>query len=211
MAIGPVIENGFYYDIEYERPFTPEDLEAIEKRMGELIKKNYDVIREVVTQQKAIDTFKVRRNENYKVEIASEIPDGETIALCIIMKNTPICVVVHMYPTHDIFAHSSLQNLAGAYWRGDSNNKMLQRIYGTAWADKKQLKQYLTQLEEAEKRDHRKLGKQMDLFHFQDEAPGMVFWHDKGFALYTILESYIRNKIRERWLSRSANSTNFGS
>ncbi len=196
MAIGPVIENGFYYDIEYERPFTPEDLEAIEKRMGELIKKNYDVIREVVTQQKAIDTFS-SRNENYKVEIASEIPDGETIALYHHEEYTDMCRGPHVPNTRYLRAFK-LTKLAGAYWRGDSNNKMLQRIYGTAWADNKQLKQYLTQLEEAEKRDHRKLGKQMDLFHFQDEAPGMVFWHDKGYALYTILESYIRNKIRER-------------
>ncbi len=195
MAIGPVIENGFYYDIEYERPFTPEDLEAIEKRMQELIKQDYDVIREVVSREKAVDTFK-GRDEDYKVEIASEIPDDEIIALYHHQEYTDMCRGPHVPNTKHLRAFK-LTKLAGAYWRGDSNNKMLQRIYGTAWADKKQLKAYLTQLEEAEKRDHRKLGKQMDLFHFQDEAPGMVFWHDRGFTLYRLVETYIRNKIRE--------------
>ncbi len=194
MAIGPVIENGFYYDIEYERPFTPEDLEAIEKRMSELIKQDYDVIREVVSREKAVDTFK-DRHEDYKVEIASEIPDDEIIALYHHQEYTDMCRGPHVPNTRHLRAFK-LTKLAGAYWRGDSNNKMLQRIYGTAWADKKQLKAYLTQLEEAEKRDHRKLGKQMDLFHFQDEAPGMVFWHDRGFTLYKIIETYIRDKIR---------------
>ena len=195
MAIGPVIENGFYYDIEYERNFTPEDLEAIEKRMSELIKQDYDVIREVVSRDKAVETFK-GREENYKVEIASEIPDDEIIALYHHQEYTDMCRGPHVPNTRHLRAFK-LTKLAGAYWRGDSNNKMLQRIYGTAWADKKQLKAYLTQLEEAEKRDHRKLGKQMDLFHFQDEAPGMVFWHDRGFTLYRLVETYIRDKIRE--------------
>ena len=195
MAIGPVIENGFYYDIEFERPFTPEDLDAIEKRMQELIKQDYDVIREVVSQDKAIDTFK-KRDENYKVEIASEIPDDEIIALYHHQEYIDMCRGPHVPNTRHLRAFK-LTKLAGAYWRGDSNNKMLQRIYGTAWADKKQLKAYLTQLEEAEKRDHRKLGKQMDLFHFQDEAPGMVFWHGRGFTLYKIVEAYIRDKICE--------------
>jgi threonyl-tRNA synthetase len=195
MAIGPVIENGFYYDIEYERPFTPEDLKAIEKRMQELTKQDYDVIREVVSQQKAIDTFK-QRNEGYKVEIASEIPSGEIIALYHHQEYIDMCRGPHVPNTRHLRAFK-LTKLAGAYWRGDSNNKMLQRIYGTAWANKKQLKTYLTQLEEAKKRDHRKLGKQMDLYHFQDEAPGMVFWHDRGFTLYRLVETYIRNKIHE--------------
>lgn len=195
MAIGPVIENGFYYDIELERPFTLEDLEAIEKRMRELIQQDYDVVREVVSHEKAIDTFK-QRDESYKVEIASEIPDDEIIALYHHQEYIDMCRGPHVPNTRHLRAFK-LTKLAGAYWRGDSNNKMLQRIYGTAWADKKQLKAYLTQLEEAEKRDHRKLGKQMDLFHFQDEAPGMVFWHDRGFTLYKIVESYIRDKIRE--------------
>ena len=196
MAIGPVIENGFYYDIEFERPFTPEDLTAIEKRMSELIKKDYDVIRKVVSRDEAIAAFK-ERSEDYKVEIASEIPDGEIIALYHHEEYTDMCRGPHVPNTRHLRAFK-LTKLAGAYWRGDSNNTMLQRIYGTAWADKKQLKQYLTQIEEAEKRDHRKLGRQMDLFHFQEEAPGMVFWHDRGFTLYRIVETYIRNKIRAR-------------
>ncbi len=196
MAIGPVIENGFYYDIEYERQFTPEDLTAIEKRMGELIKKDYDVIRKVVSRDEAVNAFQ-ERNEDYKVEIASEIPDGEIIALYHHEEYTDMCRGPHVPNTRHLRAFK-LTKLAGAYWRGNSDNKMLQRIYGTAWADKKQLKQYLTQLEEAEKRDHRKLGKQMDFFHFQEEAPGMVFWHDRGFTLYKVVENYIRETLKHR-------------
>ncbi len=194
MAIGPVIENGFYYDVDYERSFTPEDLEAIEKRMGELIVQDYDVIREVVSREQAMDTFR-QRDEGYKVEIASEIPDDEIIALYHHQEYTDMCRGPHVPNTRHLRAFK-LTRLAGSYWRGDASNKMLQRIYGTAWADKKQLKHYLTQLEEAQKRDHRKLGKQMDLFHFQDEAPGMVFWHERGLILYQQVESYIREKIR---------------
>ncbi len=193
MAIGPVIENGFYYDIDYERPFTPEDLEAIEQRMQELIMQDYDVVREVVSRVRAVDTFR-ERNEDYKVEIASEIPDGEIIALYHHQEYTDMCRGPHVPNTRHLRAFK-LTRLAGSYWRGDSSNKMLQRIYGTAWADKKQLKNYLAQLEEARRRDHRKLGKQMDLFHFQEEAPGMVFWHDRGFTLYRLVETYIRDKI----------------
>lgn len=193
MAIGPVIENGFYYDIEYERAFKPEDLAAIEERMQELIKQDYDVIREVVSREQAIDTFK-QRNEDYKVEIASEIPASEIIALYHHQEYIDMCRGPHVPNTRHLRAFK-LTKLAGAYWRGDPNNKMLQRIYGTAWADKKQLKAYLTQLDEAGKRDHRKLGKQMDLFHFQDEAPGMAFWHDRGYTLYRLVETYMRNKI----------------
>ena len=196
MAIGPVIDNGFYYDIEYERPFTPEDLVAIEKRMGELVKKDYDVIRKVVSRDEAVNAFK-ERSEDYKVEIASEIPDGEVIALYHHEEYTDMCRGPHVPNTRHLRAFK-LTKLAGAYWRGNSDNQMLQRIYGTAWADKKQLKQYLTQLEEAEKRDHRKIGKQMDLFHFQEEAPGMVFWHDRGFSLYKEVENYIRTILRDR-------------
>ena len=192
MAIGPVIENGFYYDIDYERSFTPEDLAAIEKRIQELIEKDYDVIREVVSKQQAIDTFKAR-NEDYKVEIASEIPEGEEIALYHHEEYTDMCRGPHVPNTRHLKAFK-LTKLAGAYWRGNSDNAMLQRIYGTAWPDKKQLKQYLTTIEEAEKRDHRRLGKQMDLFHFQEEAPGMVFWHARGWELYRIVESYIRKQ-----------------
>ena len=194
MAIGPVIENGFYYDVDYERSFTPEDLEAIEKRMGELIVQDYDVVREVVSRSQAVDAFR-ERDEDYKVEIASEIPDDEIIALYHHQEYTDMCRGPHVPNTRHLRAFK-LTRLAGSYWRGDASNKMLQRIYGTAWADKKQLKHYLTQLEEAQKRDHRKLGKQMDLFHFQDEAPGMVFWHERGLILYQQVESYVREKIR---------------
>ena len=194
MAIGPVIENGFYYDVEYERSFTPEDLEAIEKRMGELIVQDYDVVREVVSRTQAVEAFR-ERDEDYKVEIASEIPDDEIIALYHHQEYTDMCRGPHVPNTRHLRAFK-LTRLAGSYWRGDASNKMLQRIYGTAWADKKQLKHYLTQLEEAQKRDHRKLGKWMDLFHFQDEAPGMVFWHERGLILYQQVESYIREKIR---------------
>ena len=193
MAIGPVIENGFYYDIDFDRSFTPEDLEAIEKRVDELIHEDYDVIRKVVSRQEAIDTFK-DRGEDYKVEIASEIPAGEIIALYHHQEYTDMCRGPHVPNTRHLRAFK-LTKLAGAYWRGDSSNKMLQRIYGTAWPDKKQLKQYLKQLEEAEKRDHRRLGKQMDLFHFQEEAPGIVFWHARGWQLYRIVEQYVRQKI----------------
>ncbi len=194
MAIGPVIENGFYYDVDYERPFTPEDLEAIEQRMHELIVQDYDVVREVVSRAQAVSTF-ADRDEGYKVEIASEIPDDEIIALYHHQEYTDMCRGPHVPNTRHLRAFK-LTRLAGSYWRGDSRNKMLQRIYGTAWADKKQLRHHLEQLEEARKRDHRKLGKQMDLFHFQDEAPGMVFWHERGLILYQQVESYIRDKIR---------------
>lgn len=193
MAIGPVIENGFYYDIEYERSFTPEDMAAIEKRIDELIHEDYDVVRKVVSRQEAIDAF-TQRGEDYKVEIASEIPDGEIIALYHHQEYTDMCRGPHVPNTRHLRAFK-LTKLAGAYWRGDSNNKMLQRIYGTAWPDKKQLKQYIKRIEEAEKRDHRRLGKQMDLFHFQEEAPGMVFWHARGWELYRIVEQYIRRKL----------------
>ncbi|MEM8843492.1 MAG: threonine--tRNA ligase [Pseudomonadota bacterium] len=193
MAIGPVIENGFYYDIEFERSFTPEDLEAIEKRIEELIKQDYDVIRKIVTRDEAILAFK-ERGEDYKVEIASEIPDGEIIALYLHQEYTDMCRGPHVPNTRHLRAFK-LTKLAGAYWRGDSKNKMLQRIYGTAWPDKKQLKQYLKQIEEAEKRDHRRLGKQMDLFHFQEEAPGMVFWHARGWELYRNVEDYMRQQL----------------
>ncbi len=193
MAIGPVIENGFYYDIEYERSFTPEDLEAIEKRISELVSEDYDVIRKVVSKQEAIDVF-TARNEPYKVEIASEIPDGEIIALYHHQEYTDMCRGPHVPNTRHLRAFK-LTKLAGAYWRGNSDNQMLQRIYGTAWADKKQLKQYIKRIEEAEKRDHRRLGKQMDLFHFQEEAPGMVFWHARGWELYRTVEKYIRDKL----------------
>lgn len=196
MAIGPVIENGFYYDIEYERSLSPEDLAAIEQRIEQLIQKDYDVIRQVVSRDEAVAAFQAR-GEDYKVEIASEIPDGEVIALYHHEEYTDMCRGPHVPNTRHLRAFK-LTKLAGAYWRGDANNTMLQRIYGTAWADKKSLKRYLTAIEEAEKRDHRRLGKQMDMFHFQEEAPGMVFWHARGWQLYRTVESYIRGKLSTR-------------
>ncbi len=195
MAIGPVIDNGFYYDIAYKRSFTEEDLTLIEQRMKELAKKNYPVIREVVSRERAIEVFK-QRGESYKVQIAEEIPDDEIIALYHHQEYIDMCRGPHVPETRYLQAFK-LTHLAGAYWRGDHNNEMLQRIYGTAWADKKQLKAYLLKLEEAGKRDHRYLGKQMDLFHFQEEAPGMVFWHEKGWMLYRLVEDYMRQTIKE--------------
>jgi threonyl-tRNA synthetase len=166
MAIGPVIQDGFYYDIDTETPLTPDDLQKIESRMNELIKKDYDVIREVVSRDKAMQTF-IERNEPYKQEIIGEISDNEIIKLYYHEEYTDMCRGPHVPNTRHL-RHFKLTKLAGAYWRGNSDNKMLQRIYGTAWQDKKSMKQYLVQLEEAEKRDHRKLGKKQDLFHFQE-------------------------------------------
>jgi len=190
MAIGPVIDNGFYYDIAYRRPFNEDDLEAIERRMTELAGKDYDVVRKVVTREQAIRTFE-ERGEPYKVQIARAIPDGEIIALYHHEEYVDMCRGPHVPNTRHLRAFH-LTGVAGAYWRGDHNNEMLQRIYGTAWADRKQLKAHLAQLEEAGKRDHRRLGAQMDLFHFQAEAPGMVFWHENGWTLYRLVEDYMR-------------------
>ena len=195
MAIGPVIEDGFYYDIAYKRPFTPEDVQAIEDRMNELIKKDYDVIREVVSRQKARQAFE-QRDEPYKLQIIDEIPDDEIIKLYYHEEYTDMCRGPHVPNTRHL-RNFKLTKLAGAYWRGDSNNEMLQRIYGTAWPDKKSLAAYLMRLEEAEKRDHRRLGRKLDLFHFQPEAPGMVFWHDKGWCIYKLIENYVRNLLQE--------------
>jgi threonyl-tRNA synthetase len=195
MAIGPVIENGFYYDIAYERPFTPEDVQAIEDRMNELVRKDYDVIREIVSRKKARQAFK-QRDEPYKLQLIDEIPDNEIIKLYYHEEYTDMCRGPHVPNTRHL-RNFKLTKLAGAYWRGDSKNEMLQRIYGTAWPDKKSLTLYLQQLEEAEKRDHRKLGKKLDLFHFQPEAPGMVFWHDKGWRIYKLIKNYIRELLRE--------------
>lgn len=195
MAIGPVIENGFYYDIATETPFTPEDVEAIEKRMNELIKKDYDVIREVVSQEKAMQTF-VDRDEPYKQQIVAEIPEDEIIKLYYHEEYTDMCRGPHV-PNTRLLRYFKLTKLAGAYWRGNSDNEMLQRIYGTAWASKKELKAYINRLQEAEKRDHRKLGRKQDLFHFQEEAPGMVFWHPKGWSVYKQVEQYIRLQMQQ--------------
>lgn len=192
MAIGPVIEDGFYYDIEYERPFTPEDLEAIEKRMHALINTDYDVIKKWVTRQEAVETFKTR-DEPYKLEIIeNDIPESqEQIGLYHHEEYTDMCRGPHV-PNTRFLKHFKLMKLSGAYWRGDADNKMLQRVYGTAWRNKKELKAYLFRIEEAGKRDHRKLGKQLDFFHMQDDAPGMVFWHPRGWAIWQEIEQYMR-------------------
>jgi threonyl-tRNA synthetase len=190
MAIGPVIDDGFYYDIDFGRSVTPDDLAAIEERMKALIDSEYDVVREYVDRDKAMLTF-LHREEPYKQEIVREIPEGETIRLYHHLEYTDMCRGPHVPNTRHLKAFK-LTKLAGAYWRGDATKPMLTRIYGTAWGDKKELKAYLQRLEEAEKRDHRKLAKRMDLFHLQEEAPGMVFWHPNGWTLYQALEQYMR-------------------
>ncbi|KTG23572.1 threonine--tRNA ligase [Idiomarina sp. WRN-38] len=196
MAIGPVIDNGFYYDIDVDHTFTDEDLEKIEKRMKELAKTNYQVIKNKVSWKEARETF-VDRHEPYKIEILDEnIPTDSRPALYHHEEYIDMCRGPHV-PSMKFCEHFKVMKVAGAYWRGNSNNKMLQRIYGTAWADKKQLKAYLKRLEEAEKRDHRKIGKNQDLFHWQEEAPGMVFWHHNGWTIFRELEDFVREKLRE--------------
>ncbi len=192
LAIGPVIENGFYYDVLMDKSLNEDDLQLIEDRMIKLAKTDYEVVREVVSRKKAIKTFK-DRDEPYKVALAEEIPDKEIIALYHHEEYTDMCRGPHVTNTKHLRAFK-LTKVSGAYWRGDSKNEMLQRIYGTAWPNTKDLKKHLVQLEEAEKRDHRRLGRQLDLFHFQEEAPGMVFWHPKGWTVYRVLEDFIRNK-----------------
>ncbi len=189
MVIGPVIEDGFYYDIAYERPFTPEDLEAIETRMRELIAKDYDVIKRMTPRDEVIKTFK-ERGEDYKLRLIDDMPDEKAMGLYHHEEYIDMCRGPHV-PNTRFLRSFKLTKLAGAYWRGDSRNEMLQRIYGTAWSDEKSLKAYLTRLEEAEKRDHRKLGRALDLFHMQEEAPGMVFWHEKGWRLYQTITQYM--------------------
>ncbi|MFW3616448.1 threonine--tRNA ligase [Billgrantia antri] len=195
MAIGPVIEDGFYYDIDFGRSVTPDDLAAIEERMKALIDSEYDVVREYVDRDQAMVTF-LHRDEPYKQEIVREIPEGETIRLYYHKEYTDMCRGPHVPNTRHLKAFK-LTKLAGAYWRGDASKPMLTRIYGTAWGDKKQLKAYLQRLEEAEKRDHRKLARKLDYFHMQEEAPGMVFWHPKGWTLWQVVEQYMRNVYRE--------------
>ncbi|MCT7358615.1 MAG: threonine--tRNA ligase [Thalassobium sp.] len=192
MAIGPVIDNGFYYDIEFERPFTPEDVTAIEKRVGELIKKDYDVIKKMTPIKEARRVF-VDRGEDYKVELIDDLiqKGEEAVGLYHHEEYTDMCRGPHV-PNTRVMRVFKLMRVSGAYWRGDSQNKQLQRIYGTAWNDKKELKAYITRIEEAEKRDHRKLAKQLDLFHLQEEAPGMVFWHPNGWTMWQVLEQYMR-------------------
>ncbi len=193
VTIGPVIEDGFYYDFAFERPFTPEDLERIEAKMRELVKANLQVTRRVMQRPEAVKYFR-DQGEDYKAEIIEGIPDAEEIGLYAQGNWTDLCRGPHVPSTGKLKAFK-LTKVAGAYWRGDSSNEMLQRIYGTAWPDKKSLKDYLHRLEEAEKRDHRRFGKVMDLFHFQEEAPGMVFWHDRGWRLYRTIKNFIRERL----------------
>jgi threonyl-tRNA synthetase len=195
VTIGPVIENGFYYDFAYSRPFTPEDLEKIEKRMQEIAKKDEPVSRRVVSRNDAVDYFK-SIGEKYKAEIIESIPSSDDIKLYSHGGFTDLCRGPHVPSTGKLKVFK-LMKVAGAYWRGDSKNEQLQRIYGTAWTKKEDQEAYLHMLEEAEKRDHRKLGKQLDLFHLQEEAPGMVFWHPKGWAIWQQVEQYLRRRLTE--------------
>jgi threonyl-tRNA synthetase len=195
VTIGPVIDNGFYYDFSYKRPFTPEDLIAIEKKMTELAKKDEPVTRKVLPRDEAVAYFKSIK-EHYKAEIIESIPADQDVSLYTEGNFTDLCRGPHVPSTGKLKVFK-LMKLAGAYWRGDSNNEMLQRVYGTAWAKKEDLEAHLFQLEEAEKRDHRKLGKHLDLFHMQDDGPGMVFWHPRGWSLWQEIEQYMRAKFVE--------------
>ena len=195
VTIGPVIEDGFYYDFSYKRPFTPEDLAAIEQRMGEIAKRDLKVERSVMQRDEAVALFR-KLGEHYKAEIIASIPEGEPISLYRQGDFVDLCRGPHVPSTGKLKVFK-LMKVAGAYWRGDSKNEMLQRIYGTAWAGKEDQEAYLTRLEEAEKRDHRRLGRQLDLFHMQDEAPGMVFWHPKGWVIWQAIEQYMRRVQRE--------------
>ncbi len=194
VTIGPTIEDGFYYDFSYKESFTPQDLISIEKKMMELVKENLTITREVKSRDEAEVFFK-QKGEHYKAEIIQSIPDNEELSLYSQGDFTDLCRGPHV-PSSGKLKVFKLMKLAGAYWRGDSNNEMLQRIYGTAWANKKDLKTYLFRLQEAEKRDHRKIGKKLDFFHMQEEAPGMVFWHDKGWTIYLQIEQYIRQVLK---------------
>ena len=194
VTIGPVIENGFYYDFARNEPFTPEDLPVIEKKMKEIIQRNDRFTKEEWTRDQAKEFF-ASKGESYKVELVDAIPEDQTLKIYKQGDWLDLCRGPHMRSTGDIGQAFKLMNVAGAYWRGDANNAMLTRIYGTAWADEKQLKQYLFMREEAEKRDHRKLGREMDLFHFQEEGPGVVFWHSKGWRIFQSLVSYMRRRL----------------
>lgn len=195
MVIGPVIEEGFYYDIAIGRPFTPEDMAAIEQRMKELIDKDYDVIKKMTPRAEVIDVFK-SRGEEYKLRLIDDMPNEQAMGLYYHEEYVDMCRGPHVPNTRFLKAFK-LTRISGAYWRGDSKNEQLQRVYGTAWADKKQLAAYIQRIEEAEKRDHRRIGKQLDLFHLQEEAPGMVFWHPNGWTVYQVLEQYMRQVQRE--------------
>ncbi len=196
VTIGPAIEDGFYYDFAREEPFTPDDLKKIEQRMHEIVKRDLPLQREVLDREEAIRTFD-SLGEKYKVEIIRDIiPEGEEVSIYRQGDWFDVCRGPHLPSTGKLGKGFKLMKVAGAYWRGDSNNEMLQRIYGTAWRDKKELKAYLHRLEEAEKRDHRKIGKAQDLFHTQEEAPGMAFWHNKGWQIYLTIQNYIREKLK---------------
>ena len=196
VTIGPVIEDGFFYDFATGHSFTPEDLARVEQRMEELVEQDLPVERMVVSRARAIELFR-NMGENYKVQIIEELPEGEEISIYRQGAWMDLCRGPHVPSTGKLPAFK-LTKVAGAYWRGDAKNEMLQRIYGTAWANKKQLKQYLTRIEEAEKRDHRKLGKKLGLFHTQEEAPGMVFWHPRGWSIYQTIEQYMRKAQGDR-------------
>lgn len=195
ITIGPVIESGFYYDIAYERTFTPEDLVIIENKMKALAQADLPITRMTMSRAQTIELFQ-QQGELYKTQLIADIPDGDAISLYRQDDFTDLCRGPHVPSTGKLTAFK-LTHVSGSYWRGDAKNAMLQRIYGTAWADKKALKTYLHQIEEAAKRDHRKIGKQLDLFHLQEDAPGMIFWHQKGWQIYQIVEQYIRNKLKE--------------
>lgn len=195
MVIGPVIDEGFYYDISYERPFTPEDMAAIEARMRELIAQDYDVVKKMTPRAEVIEVFK-SRGEDYKLRLVEDMPDEQAMGLYYHQEYVDMCRGPHV-PNTRFLKVFKLTKLAGAYWRGDAKNEQLQRVYGTAWADKKQLDQYIQRIEEAEKRDHRKLGKELDLFHIDEVAPGVVFWHPKGWAIWQQVEQYMRGIYRD--------------
>lgn len=195
VTIGPVIQDGFYYDFAFERSFTPDDLAKIEAKMEQLAQQDYPIQREVMARDEAIQFFR-KMGEEYKAKIIEDIPANEPLSLYKQGDFIDLCRGPHVPSTGRLKAFK-LTKLAGAYWRGDSKNEMLQRIYGTAWADKKALQSYLHNLEEAEKRDHRKLAKAMDLFHAQEEAPGMVFWHPNGWAIYQVIVHYIRRLLKQ--------------
>ncbi|MDQ0070331.1 threonyl-tRNA synthetase [Variovorax boronicumulans] len=195
MVIGPVIDEGFYYDISYERPFTPDDMAAIEARMRELIAQDYDVVKKMTPRAEVIEVFK-SRGEDYKLRLVEDMPDEQAMGLYYHQEYVDMCRGPHV-PNTRFLKVFKLTKLAGAYWRGDAKNEQLQRIYGTAWADKKQLDQYIQRIEEAEKRDHRKLGKELDLFHIDEVAPGVVFWHPKGWAVWQAVEQYMRGIYRD--------------
>ena len=192
MVIGPVIENGFYYDIASEKSFTQEDVQAIEDRMRSLIRQKYDVVKKVAPRSEVIAEFK-NRGEEYKLKLIEDMPDEESMGLYYHQEYLDMCRGHHV-PNTSFLENFKLTKVSGAYWRGDSKNEVLQRIYGTAWSTKKELNSYLTQLEEAEKRDHRKLGRELDLFHFSEEAPGSIFWHPKGWKIFRQLIDYMREQ-----------------